>query len=552
MPLLEHEASRRGRLRVFARAQLPFAIAFGIVAILVAIVLPERFFTVAVLSGTALAAISTILAGFLPWERWPTHAMAVVAVLDLLAVASIRLELISVTPGASLLCIFPVLWLAFGFTPRMIILAVAGTLFISSAPYVLRARTPETAVDWLNVALLPMLTIGIAVAVNIGARQLRRSRHAIQEQAAQLERSLARALDAEALAESILETVDAGVAFYTADGTLGVANAHAADMVAAVGFRLDTPPYAGEHVLQADRRTPIPFDEQIIPRALRGELLSNHLEWVGEAGQQRAILASSTRVMRNGDTHLGTVIVAHDVTELANAIDVREAFLTTVSHELRTPLTSIHGYLELIMDDAEVDAPGLLPALRVVQRNAVELERRVQELLTASDSTVQITPSRMDLRDVAARAIETATAGATGPIVRLHADAAAVVSADPEQVHRAITELVANAVKFTPADGTVDVVVEPGAGHAAVTVNDTGVGMSADELRQAFDKFYRADYARDQAVQGVGLGLPAARAIADAHGGSVTLRSTPATASAPGTTVATFVLPLEPSVIPSR
>ena len=552
MPLLEPEASRHGRLRVFARAQLPFAIAFAIVAILVAVVLPERFFTLAVLGGTAIAVVSTVLAAVLPWERWPTSAMAAIAVLDLLAVACVRMELISVAPGASLLCIFPVLWLAFGFTPRMIILAVVGTLFISSAPYLLRARTPTSAVDWLNVALLPLLTIGIAVAVNIGARQLRRGQRAIREQAAELEVSLARALDAEALAESILETVDAGVAFYTADGTLRLANAHAVDMVSAVGFRLDTPPYAGPHVLQADRRTPIPFDEQIIPRALRGELLSNHLEWVGEAGRQRAILASSTRVVRNGDTHLGTVIVAHDVTELANAINVREAFLTTVSHELRTPLTSIHGYLELIMDDAEVDAPGLLPALRVVQRNAVALEQRVQELLAASDSTVQIEPSRIDLIDVAARAIETATAGVSGPVVRLHADAAAVVSADPEQVHRAITELVANAVKFTPADGTVDVVVEPGAGHVEVSVSDTGVGMSTDELRQAFDKFYRADYARDQAVQGVGLGLPAARAIADAHGGSVTLRSCPATAIAPGATVATLVLPLEPSAIPSR
>jgi signal transduction histidine kinase len=96
------------------------------------------------------------------------------------------------------------------------------------------------------------------------------------------------------------------------------------------------------------------------------------------------------------------------------------------------------------------------------------------------------------------------------------------------------------------------VVVEPGVGRVEVTVSDTGVGMSADELRQAFDKFYRAEYARDQAVQGVGLGLPAARAIADAHGGSVTLRSTPARAGAPGATVATLVLPLEPSVITSR
>lgn len=523
---------------MFFRAQLPFAIAFAVVAVLVAVILPQQFASVAFLTGTAIAAVSTLAAATFPWERLPVNAMVVVAVLDLVAVASIRLELIGVAPGASLLCIFPVLWLAFGFTPRMIIVAVAGTLLISSGPYIVELRSPTTPTEWLNVVLLPTLTIGIAVAVNIGARQLRRTQRAIRQQAAELERSLVRALDAEALAESILETVDAGVAFYNADGTLGVANAHAVAMAEAGGFRLDEAPHSGEHVLQGDRSTPIPQDEQIIPRALRGQLVSNRLVWLGPVGHQRAALVSSTRVIRNDGRFLGTVIVAHDVTELANAIRVREEFLTTVSHELRTPLTSIHGYLDLVMDDAEVDAPGLLPALRVIQRNAVTLEQRVQELLTASNSAVQISTSTTDVAEIAATAIDAARRAGSAPIITQHGSAEASISADPKQVRRAITELIANAVKFTPADGSIDLTVVAEQEHVEVRVRDTGVGMSADELRQAFDKFYRSGYASERAVQGVGLGLFVARAIAEAHGGSLTLQSTPGVS-----TTAVLVLP---------
>lgn len=538
MLLLEHAASRRGRLRVFLRAQLPFAFAFAIVAVLVAVILPEQFATVTFLAGTAIAAVSTLAAAILPWERLPVNAMVVIPVLDLVAVASIRLELIGVAPGASLLCIFPVLWLAFGFTPRMIVVAVAGTLLISSGSYIVDVRSPATPTEWLNVVLLPMLTIGIAVAVNIGARQLRRTQRALRQQTAELEHSLARALDAEALAESILETVDAGVAFYNADGSLGVANAQAVAMVEAGGFRLDEAPYAGEHVMQGDRSTPIPLHEQIIPRALRGQLVSNRLVWLGPVGHQRAALVSSTRVIRNDGRFLGTVIVAHDVTDLANAIRVREEFLRTVSHELRTPLTSIHGYLELVMDDAEVDAPGLLPALRVIQRNAVTLEQRVQELLTASNSAVQISTSSTDVAEIAAEVVDAARRAGPAPIITQHGSTEATISVDPEQVRRAITELVGNAVKFTPPDGAIDLTVVAAPEHVEVRVRDTGVGMSADELRQAFDKFYRSGYASERAVQGVGLGLFVARAIAEAHGGSLTLQSTPGVS-----TTAILVLP---------
>ncbi len=537
MPLLEHEASRPGRLRVFVRAQLPFAVATALVAVAIILALPQHVGTPLTIGGLSVAALSTLLSVLVPWERWSSNTMAWIAVLDLVAVAFLRTELVHVAPAVSFLCMFPILWLAYGFTQRMMAVAVAGTLLIAAFPFIVEGRIPTTPLDWLNLLLLPSLTIGIAIAVNIGARQLRRTQRAVRQHAAELEESLARALDAETLADAILNTVEAGVAFYTPDGQLRLSNQRAADMVAAVGFRLDTPPYAGTHVLAADRKTTIPAEEQIIPRALRGEEIAGHMEWLGPVGEQHAILATSSRVVRPDGELLGTVVVAHDVTELANAVSVREEFLTTVSHELRTPLTSIHGYLELVTDDAEVDAPQLLPALAVIRRNAEALERRVQELLTASDSTVLLQRSDVDLAVVAAEAVAAAQATAPTATITLSADGPLVAAVDAVQVHRAVVELVVNGAKFSPG-GRIQVTLTATEQAVQLRVTDDGVGMTADELRQAFDKFYRTPYANEHAVQGVGLGLHAARAIAEAHGGSLVLASTPGVG-----TEATFTIP---------
>lgn len=524
MPLLEHEASRSGRLRVFLRAQVPFAVATAAVATAVAVVLPQHVTSPLVLAGITIAALSTLLAAILPWERWSSNTMAWIALLDLLAVAFLRTELIGVAPSVSLLCIFPILWLAYGFTQRMMTVAVGGALLIAAFPFIVEGRVPLVGLDWLNLFLLPALTIGIAIAVNIGARQLRRSQRAVRQHAADLQESLTRALDAETLAEALLDTVNAGVAFYTPDGELGLSNQRAADMVASVGFRLDTPPYAGAHVLAADRKTPIPFDEQIIPRALRGEQIVDHLEWLGPVGDQHAILATSSWVVRADGRPLGTVVVAHDVTDLANAVSVREEFLTTVSHELRTPLTSIHGYLELVTDDAEHDAPHLLPALAVIRRNAEALEQRVQELLTASGTNVVLQTSDTDLTAIATDAIVAAQAVVPTATITLVPTGPLMAPMDRVQVQRAVAELVVNAAKFSPG-GSVEVTLRAVQGAVQLRVADDGVGMTSEELRQAFDKFYRTPYANERAVQGVGLGLHAARAIVEAHGGSLELAS---------------------------
>jgi signal transduction histidine kinase len=97
---------------------------------------------------------------------------------------------------------------------------------------------------------------------------------------------------------------------------------------------------------------------------------------------------------------------------------------------------------------------------------------------------------------------------------------------DARLIHRLVANLVGNALKYSPSDAEVEVRVEPGdAGHARLVVVDRGLGMSSDELASAFERFVRADRAREQGIPGLGLGLYACRGIVRAHGGSIELRS---------------------------
>ena len=385
MPLLEPQPSLRGRFRVFYRTQMPFALGALGLLIAVAVILPYTLNVPILLIGFVIAGVATVAALVVPWEKFNPHWMLFVPALDLVAVAFMRDILLPFVPSTGLLCVFPLLWIAYGFRSWAAVVAVAGTLFIVVFPFFATGGLPRTPLEWLNIVMLPTIAIGITATVNVAAAQLRRAQAAVAARGREVNRTLRRSQDAEALSTAILETVNAGVAFYDAEGKLSRSNPRAAEMTERSGFRADVPPYAGPEAREADRVTLIPLDQQVIPRALRGDLIKNHLEWLGPEGDQIAILVTSDQVRRPNGELLGTVVVGHDVTALAEAVNLREEFLATVSHELRTPLASILGFLELVEEEIDTEALGVDEYTAVIRRNAEELLRRVTELLSVSD-----------------------------------------------------------------------------------------------------------------------------------------------------------------------
>ncbi|MDT3329186.1 ATP-binding protein [Microbacterium sp. KSW-18] len=529
MPLFEMEASRSGRMRVFLRAQLPFAIGVVFIALVGAIAHPDSLRTVALLTGLAVAALATLAAAVVPWEKLTRAWMILIAVADLLTVALFRAELMPFVPAVTILALFPILWLAYGFPWYGIAVAVMGAVFVIGFRYVYTGAWPTTPADWANVFAFPTLIVGIAVVVFLAARQLHRNSIRLAEASRAQEEALREAKDAEAIALGILNTVNAGVAFYDNEGRLDVANSLAHRMVEMVGFRLDEPPYAGDDVLAADRVSRIPYDQQIIPRALRGEVIDNHVEWLGPADSQVAILASSGQVHSEDGRLLGTVIVAYDVTELADAVEVREQFLRTVSHELRTPITSITGFLDLLADAADPSDEKLQRYIEIVSRKTDDLFHRVGDLLHATETVKELTIAPVDVAEVVRQAVGEArvAASARGMRIDIVGPGTVVVEADARQLLVAVTELVTNAVKFGQPDGVVTVACRTDGAVVEIAVTNPGAGLTHAEQRRVFDRFYRTAEARARQVQGFGLGLTNLRTIAVAHSGSIRVDSAP-------------------------
>ncbi len=346
---------------------------------------------------------------------------------------------------------------------------------------------------------------------------------------AELQAVWRQAQEGENLLRSIFDTVDAAIAFYDADDQLVIANGLAERAVAAAGFTLDTPPYAGVHVRRADNHTLIPFADQIIPRALRGELDHHELGWIGPPGRQVAMVASAQRVLRADGTVRGTLIAAHDVTELARSLSVKDEFITTVSHELRTPLTSILGYLEVLREELDPDEGFVSNSLDTIDRNAHRLLERVQQLLDTGDRQRRMELQTMDLSHVVQHVATTFAQGAQAAGIDLCCQLGESVSAtvDRAQVEQALENLVSNALTYTDAGGRVTIAARKGEQGVQVTVTDTGIGMSPDEVEQACDTFWRSESALKAAKPGVGLGLTLVREVIDAHGGALVIDSTP-------------------------
>ncbi|MEH6820355.1 MAG: HAMP domain-containing sensor histidine kinase [Dietzia psychralcaliphila] len=209
----------------------------------------------------------------------------------------------------------------------------------------------------------------------------------------------------------------------------------------------------------------------------------------------------------------------------------KDDFLSTVSHELRTPLASIIGYSELLEDGDAGELSGQqLHLMSVIRRNADRLRGLIENLLVLSrieGRGLEIDHSRVELGAVVTGVVESLEPQVTGSGVTLRADLVAVdVEGDALQLERAVTNLVSNAIKFTPEGGEVDVRLTTDCAMATVEVADTGIGIPAAEQEHLGTRFFRSSTAQSGSIPGTGLGLSIVHAIADSHGGRLTFDST--------------------------
>jgi signal transduction histidine kinase len=218
---------------------------------------------------------------------------------------------------------------------------------------------------------------------------------------------------------------------------------------------------------------------------------------------------------------------------------LKDNVMAGVSHELRTPLTSTIGFLQTLeRTDLDLDDERRRELIEIARVQAERLARLVDDLLffaQVETGKLQLRPGPVDLAALSADAVRGAASAAEekGVSLELRTDSVPPLHGDRARLAQLLDNLVANAVKFTPSGGHVNVRAAAVNGRALLEVSDTGVGVPVSEQPQLFDRFFRSTTAVEQAVPGVGLGLAIVKAIVDAHDGTVTLEST----EAGGTTV---------------
>jgi len=232
----------------------------------------------------------------------------------------------------------------------------------------------------------------------------------------------------------------------------------------------------------------------------------------------------------------GYVLVQKSTAPVERSMEQMRRFMADAAHELRTPITILRTRAEVAIGQERVPAQDTA-TLRAVERETARLGEIVEDLLTLARADAGERPVgrvALYLDDVAAEAVDGVRTLAEQKRVQVAVGEfeEAKVTGDPALVRQLLLIVLDNAVKFTPAGGTVRLDITAANGRASVVVTDTGVGIPAEQLPHVFERFYRGEPARREA-QGAGLGLAIARWIADAHRARIDIVSTPGT----GTTV---------------
>jgi len=429
---------------------------------------------------------------------------------------------------------------------------------------IVRAALPLTTVE-ANVASLQRLLVagvgagaivGLLVAIVLSRRMLRRIQRLVtfarqvaggapapylaaergddlgllESQLAEMERALASTIDTLRIEreqmEAILRGMVEGVVLTDLEGRVVLLNARARLLLEVS----ESAPVAGRPLVEVARDAAL----QDLIRELRSGQSVVSRDMMLSGGAERTVQVNAARLVDRVHAPLGFVLVLHDVTELRRLEVVRRDFVANVSHELRTPLTAIKGYAETLLGPAGDDRDTARRFLAVIDRHSERLSRLTEDLLALSD--LELGHAALHLETVEVQ-------GAVEDVIQMLADRAArgqvwlsrqivpgtpPLHADSDRIRQVLINLIDNGIKYTGEGGRVVVRAAPvpGRRQVEIAVEDSGVGIPAQDIPRLTERFFRVDKARSRQLGGTGLGLAIVKHIMQAHGGTLDITST--------------------------
>ncbi len=354
----------------------------------------------------------------------------------------------------------------------------------------------------------------LAVKANDEAGQLT---HAFNEMAMRLRGNIGSIADERNKLSTTLKNMADGVIMTDREGAIVLTNPAAANLF---GFREAA--VIGRPFIEVVR------DHEIddVVKSCRKTLKEQNIQL--ESGTAERFLRVIAIPLTNGDLN-GILVMFQDLTELRNLQTMRREFVGNVSHELRSPLAAIKAIVETLEDGAIDDKEKARDFLTRVHGEVDRMTQMVAELTELSRietgrAEVKREPVNFNLliEEVVARLKPQAERQEVALSTELHPDLPAV-RADRERMQQVVTNLVHNAIKFTPPGGKTVVSAVPNADSVVVSVADTGIGIAREHLPRVFERFFKADKARSGG--GTGLGLAIAKHVVQAHGGTIWVKS---------------------------
>ncbi|WP_307338969.1 ATP-binding protein [Caldalkalibacillus uzonensis] len=227
----------------------------------------------------------------------------------------------------------------------------------------------------------------------------------------------------------------------------------------------------------------------------------------------------------------GVVAVVRDMTEERRLDKLRKDFVANVSHELRTPLAMLQGYSEALVDDVVDSAEERKELARIIHEESLRMGRLVNELLDLARiqaGHIELDLEPMPLGPIVHKTLRKFTNLAKDEQITLREDvqeSAELYQVDADRIEQILTNLIDNAIRHTPAHGTVSVQLKEDAHGAHISVKDTGQGIPEEDLPFVFERFYKADKARTRGKSGTGLGLAIVKDLVEAHHGHIDVHS---------------------------